>query len=201
MKLYSDYAPRRSRQVLADVTALILIVGWIWFGATVYSLIAELATFGKQMEDAGAGFRATMTEVGDNLGSVVLIGPAIRAPFEGASGAGAALEDAGRSQQELTVQLALTVGLGVAVLPILMIVAVWLLTRGRFVRRAGNAKALVRAGVGIDLLALRALTNQKITTIVKIDSDAMGAWRRGDQAVMRKLAGLELESAGIRLPS
>ena len=80
-----------------------------------------------------------------------------------------------------------------------MILFLWLLTRGRFVRRAGRAKALVRAGVGIDLLALRALTNQKITTIAKVDVDAMGAWRRGDETVMRRLAGLELESSGIRL--
>jgi hypothetical protein len=182
VKLYSEYAPRRSRQVLADVIALALVVAWIWFGATVYVLIAELATFGKQMEDAGAGFRATMTQVGDSLGGVVVIGPAIQAPFEGASGAGAALEDAGRSQQELTMQLALAVGVGVAVLPILMIVAVWILTRGRFVRRAGHAQALVRAGVGVDLLALRALTNQIISTIAKIDTDA---WGRGAAATRR----------------
>jgi hypothetical protein len=29
----------------------------------------------------------------------------------------------------------------------------------------------------------------------------MGAWRRGDEIVMRRLADLELESSGIRLPS
>lgn len=199
MKLYSDYAPRRTRQVLADVISLVLIAGWVWFGVTVYSLIAELATFGRQMEVAGAGFRTTMTDVGESLGGILLIGPAIRVPFDGASSAGAALQDAGQSQQELTLQLALTVGVGVAVLPILMIAAVWLFTRGRFVRRAGHAKALVRTGVGIDLLALRALTNQKITTIAKVNVDAMGAWRRGDEVVMRQLAGLELESSGIRL--
>ena len=92
-------------------------------------------------------------------------------------------------------------GVGVALLPILMIVAVWLLTRGRFIRRAGRAKAIVRAGIGIDLPALRALANQKFATIAKVDVDAMGAWRRGDETVMRRLAGLELESSGIRLGS
>ncbi|HWI32252.1 MAG TPA: hypothetical protein VNT50_12250 [Microbacterium sp.] len=107
--------------------------------------------------------------------------------------------DAERGRSSKT--LALTLGPGVAVLPILMILFLWLLTRGRFVRRAGRAKALVSAGVGIDLLALRALTNQGIATIAKVDADAMGAWRRGDEIVMRRLAGLDLESAGIRLPS
>ncbi len=201
VKLYSDYGPRRTRQILVDVISLAFIIGWVWLGATIYSLITELSEFGKDMENAGAGFRETMTEVGQNLGGVPLIGSGIRAPFDGASDAGRALEAAGQSQQEVVQQLALTLGLGVAVLPILMILFLWLLTRGRFIRRAGRARALVRAGVGIDLLALRALTNQKIAMIAKIDADAVGAWRRGDEMVMRRLAGLELESSGIRLPS
>lgn len=201
MKLYSDYGPRRTRQILVDVISLAFIVGWVWLGATIYALIADLSEFGKDMEDAGAGFRESMTEVGVNLGGVPLIGSGIRVPFDGASDAGGALEAAGQSQQELVHQLALTIGLGIAVLPILMIVFAWLLTRGRFVRRAGRAKAIVRAGVGIDLLALRALTTQRISAIAKVDVDPVGAWRRGDETVMRRLADLELESSGIRLPS
>lgn len=199
MKLYSDFGPRKTRQILFDVISLAFVLGWAWLGATIYSLVKELETFGMQMEEAGSGFRQTMTDVGESLGNVPLIGEGIRIPFDGASGAGGSLEQAGQSQQELVQQLALTLGLGVALLPILMILAVWLLTRGRFIRRAGRAKALVRAGAGIDLLALRALANQKIATISSVDVNAMAAWRRGDEAVMRKLAALELESSGIRL--
>ncbi len=199
MKLYSDFGPRRARQVFADVISLAFITGWVWLGVTIHSLITELATYGKQMEDAGAGLRVAMTEVGDNLEGVPFIGSTVRAPFDSASGAGGALEEAGQSQQELIQQLALTLGVGIAALPIIMILVLWLVPRARFVRRAGRAKALVRAGAGIDLLALRALTNQKVTTIAKVNVDAMGAWRRGDGAVMRKLAALELESSGIRL--
>ncbi|SDG95676.1 hypothetical protein SAMN04489810_1751 [Microbacterium pygmaeum] len=201
VQLYSDFAPRRTRQLLFDLLSLAFVVGWVWLGSAIYALIDDLAQFGAQMEKAGAGFRETMTEVGDNLGGVPLIGSSIRTPFTRASDAGGALETAGASQQELTHQLALTVGIGVALLPILMIAAVWLATRGRFIQRAGRAKAMVRAGVGIDLLALRALSHQKIGTIAKIDPDAAGAWRRGDEAVVRRLARLELEAAGIRLPS
>ena len=65
-------------------------------GATIYSLITELSEFGKDMENAGAGFRETMTEVGQNLGGVPLIGSGIRTPFDGASDAGGALRRLGR---------------------------------------------------------------------------------------------------------
>ncbi len=199
MKLYSDFGPRRTRQIIGDVLALAAVAAWVWLGITVYQLVENLAVFGVQMEEAGAGFKETMTEVGDTLGSVPLIGPGIRAPFDGASGAGGALESAGQSQQIAVNQLATGLGIGIAALPIVMILVLWLVPRIRFVRKAGRATAIVKSGAGIDLLALRALATQKISALSAVDPDAMAAWRRGDERVMRSLAQLELKSSGVRL--
>lgn len=199
MKLYSDFGPRRSRQIVADVTALALIGAWVWLGITVYSLIENLAIYGVQMEDAGAGFRETMTQVGETLGGIPLIGGGIRTPFDGASEAGGALEAAGQSQQVAINQLATVLGIGIAALPILTILLLWLLPRLRFAQRASRAQKLVKSGAGVDLLALRALASQNISALAAVDPDAMAAWRRGDDQVMRKLAALELKSSGVRM--
>jgi hypothetical protein len=199
MTLYSDFGPRRTRQIIGDVLALAAIGAWVWLGITVYQLVENLAAFGVQMEQAGAGFKETMTEVGETLGNVPLIGGGIRAPFDGASGAGGALEAAGQSQQVAVNQLATGLGIGIAALPIIMILVLWLVPRIRFARKAGRAKAIVKSGAGIDLLALRALATQKISALSKVDPDAMAAWRRGDEDVMRALAQLELKSSGVRL--
>ena len=199
MKLYSDFGPRRSRQIVADVLALGLIGAWVWLGITVYSLIENLAVYGVQMEDAGAGFRETMTQVGETLGGIPLIGGGIRAPFDGASEAGGALEAAGQSQQVAINQLATVLGIGIAALPILTILLLWLLPRVRFAQRASRAQKLVKSGAGVDLLALRALASQNISALAAVDPDAMAAWRRGDDQVMRKLAALELKSSGVRM--
>jgi hypothetical protein len=199
MKLYSDFGPRRSRQIVADVIALALIAAWVWLGITVYSLIENLAVYGVQMEDAGAGFRETMTQVGETLGGIPLIGGGIRAPFDGASEAGGALEAAGQSQQLAINQLATVLGIGIAALPILTILLLWLLPRLRFAQRASRAQKLVKSGAGVDLLALRALASQNISALAAVDPDAMAAWRRGDDQVMRKLAALELKSSGVRM--
>lgn len=199
MKLYSDFGPRRTRQIIGDVLALAAIAAWAWLGVAVYQLVENLSAFGVQMEEAGAGFKQTMTEVGDTLGGVPLIGGGIRAPFDGASGAGGALEAAGQSQQVAVNQLATGLGIGIAALPILTILVLWLVPRIRFARRAGRAKAIVKSGAGIDLLALRALATQKISALTTVDPDAMAAWRRGDETVMRALAQLELKSSGVRL--
>ena len=199
MKLYSDFGPRRTRQIVGDVLALAAIAAWVWLGITVYQLVENLAGFGVQMEEAGAGFKETMTEVGETLGGIPVIGGGIRAPFDGASGAGGALEAAGQNQQVAVNQLATGLGIGIAVLPIIMILVLWLVPRIRFVRKAGRATAIVKSAAGIDLLALRALATQKISALSAVDPDAMAAWRRGDETVMRALAQLELKSSGVRL--
>ncbi|MET4637206.1 hypothetical protein [Mycetocola sp. 2940] len=200
MTLYSDFGPRRARQISGDVLALSLIGAWVWLGLTVYELVENLAGFGEQMEEAGAGFEQTMTEVGSALGGIPLIGGGIRAPFDDASGAGGALEAAGQSQQIAINQLATGLGVGIAALPIVMILVLWLVPRIRFARKAGQVRAAVKSGAGIDLFALRALATQEVSTLSKIDPDAVGAWRRGDEAVMRALAHLELKNSGVRLP-
>ncbi len=199
MRLYSDFAPRRSRQIIADLIALGLIGFWIWLGVTVYGLIEALTDYGRQMEEAGAGFAQTMSDVGENLGGVPVIGGGIRVPFDGASEAGSALEAAGQSQQEAIHALALAVGIGVAVLPVVTILLFWLIPRLRFAVRAGRASALAAGEAGIDLLALRALANQDLGALTTVDANPMAAWRRGDDAVLRGLAALELRSAGVRL--
>lgn len=199
MKLYSDYRGRRTRQIIADLAALVGITAWIWLGVSIYGLVMNLRDFGVQMADAGAGFRQTMTEVSGSLSEVPLIGSGIRAPFDGASDAGAALESAGLAQQVAVQQLATGLGVGIAVLPVLTILLLWLIPRLRFAHRASTTKALISSGASVDLLALRALSRQKIQALATVDADPAGAWRRGDPAVIRALASLETRSSGIRL--
>ena len=199
MKLYSDFPARRTRQILGDLFAVALIGAWIWLGVFVYELVMNLSDFGVQMEDVGSQFRETMTEVSSTLGDVPLIGGGIRAPFDGASDAGAALEAAGVQQQVAVQQLATGLGVGIAVLPVLTILVIWLVPRIRFALKASATKKQLGAGASLDLLALRALSTQKLSTLTALDADPLAAWRRGDPQVVKALAQLELRSSGVRL--
>lgn len=198
MKLYSDFAAQRARQMTADVVALALIAISIATGIVVFSTVNQLAQFGVQMQNAGTDFRTSMTDVGTRLGGVPFIGEGISAPFSTASSAGDTLAAAGQTQQDLVLQAAIALGVGVAALPILIVLLVWLIPRLRFISRATRTRALMRSSPTYDLLALRALTNQKVGAITKVSPDAVTAWRRGDTEVINRLAGLELRSVGIR---
>src|SRR6187431_1324056 len=98
MRLYSDFGPRRTRQILGDVLALAMMALWVWLGFGVYQLVEKLTVFGVKMAEAGKGFEQTMTDVGDFLGKAPYIGEDIKAPIYDASAAGGMLQAAGLSQ-------------------------------------------------------------------------------------------------------
>jgi hypothetical protein len=198
LKLYSDFPARRLRQVTADIIALALITVSICIGVYVHSLVMDLATFGVQVEAAGEGFSETLTDVGDKVAVVPFLGSGVQNLFDDASDAGTNLADAGRSGQEAIRNLAVGLGSAIAVLPVLTILALWLLPRIRFVRRAGVAKKLLSSAGSLDLLALRALTSQNLSSLNAISPAVADEWRRGDASTILSLAALELRSSGVR---
>lgn len=199
MRIYSDYPARRAAQIVADVLAVAIIAAGFWLGTVVFSAIAGLADVGRQLESAGAGFKGAMTDAGSALGQIPLVGETVRAPFDSASGTGGLLESAGRSTQDLVIRTAIVIGVLVAALVVFAVCWVWLRRRIRFIRRATEAGKLARIGDGPDLLALRALVNGSGRRLTAIDRHPVDAWRRGDSAVMHRLAELELREAGVRL--
>ena len=199
MKPYSDYGPRLTRQILCDLTAVLVIAGWVRLGNWVYTQVEKLTEFGVRMEESGAGFRETMTDVADTMEGVPFIGAGIRAPFDAASRAGAELEAAGQAQQEAFTTLALALGVGVAALPIAAVLVVWLVPRLRFAIRAHATQRLARSGAGVDLFALRALLKQRPAALLAAHPDPAQAWRRRDPEGLAALAGLELKANGVRL--
>lgn len=201
MRIYSDYPGQSTRQVLMDVVALVSITLWVWLGVELYHLVSEMRVYGEKMETAGEGIRGTMADIGETLGGVPFIGDGIREPFDAASAAGAELELAGVEQQEAVHQLALVLGIGLAVVPVLTIVALWLVPRLRFVARASTARSMASQVAGTDLLALRAIAHQNLGALARIDPDVAGKWRAGDPATISRLAELELRAAGVRLPA
>ncbi|WP_167050867.1 hypothetical protein [Salinibacterium sp. ZJ77] len=199
MSFYSDFAPRRVRQIAADAVAVVLLVLSIAAGAVVHSLINALASVGDGLHQAGTGFELTMIDLGDRLGAVPLIGDGIRGPFDAASGAGGTLAEAGtnvRSFIELTAVLA---GVGVAMLPIAVLLLVWLWVRLRFARRNAEARAILRLADGQELLALRALQSSTAAELSAVSPHVARDWRDGDAATVRGLAALAARDAGVRV--
>jgi len=199
MKLYSDFAGRRTAQIFADLVGLALIALVIWGAVLIHAAIAVLDEVGKSMKGAGDGFQKTMSDAGDTLGGIPLIGGGIRAPFDAASGAGGLLSQAGQAQQSLVDTAALVIAIASAVVPILVILFFWLRPRLRFARRATRAYRISQLADGVQLLALRALVDGDARELHQVAERPVEAWRHGEVGVVRALAALELREAGVRL--
>ena len=199
MKLYSDFAGRRTAQIFADLIGIGLISLVVWGAVLIHAAIMVLDEVGKSMKGAGDGFQKTMSDAGDTLGGVPLIGGGIRAPFDAASGAGGLLAQAGQAQQNLVDTAALVIAIASAVVPILLILFFWLRPRLRFARRATRAYRVSQLADGVQLLALRALVDGDAKELHAVAERPVESWRHGEVTVVRALAALELREAGVRL--
>lgn len=201
MTLYSDHPAQRLRQVIADVLVVASVVAWVLVGRAVHATVARLAGPGRTLEDAGSSLESGLADAGSALSGVPVVGGDLAAPFARAGGAAGAITNSGVGIQEGVAQAALIAGLAVAGGPILLTLTLWLVTRLRFARRATAARRLLAAGADLDLFALRGLTRLPLPALARVSADPAGDWRRGDPEVVRALAGLELQTVGLRLPA
>ena len=199
--LYAQTPWRRARQLLADLLVIGWVVLWARAGQRVYEVVGQLAAPGRTLEAAGSSLSESLTSAGDTVARVPLIGDDAQAPFDAAGGAADSIAHAGIEVQEGAHQIALLLGLTIAAVPILVVVAVWLFLRGRFVSRARAAGSILDSAADLDLFALRALATQPVRALARVSDDPANAWRHRDPEVVRALASLELHSLGLRAPA
>ncbi|NPC43906.1 hypothetical protein [Nocardioides sp. zg-1230] len=198
MKLFADTPLRRTLQVLADLLFVAWLVLWVWIGTAVHDGTAQLAEPARQTDSAATSMAEQLRDAGGQLGEAPLVGDELAVPFDRAADASDGIAAAGRDTVEAVEQLALLLGLSVALIPILIVSAIHLPLRWRFIRQATAGARFIDASEDLDLFALRALANQPMHVLARVSDDPAGAWRARDPDVVRRLAALELADAGLR---
>jgi hypothetical protein len=201
MSLYADAPVRRTVQLAGDLLVAAWVGLWIKIGLVVHDLTDALAKPGEQIEHGAGAPAGKPRDAGDAVGKVPLVGDAAGKPFEGAGGAADQLAAAGRAQAEAVHTLAFWLGLIVALIPILIVLAIHLPLRIRFYRRARAGQKFLDSADDLDLFALRAMTNQPLHVLARVSDDPTRGWREGDPTVVRRLAELELRDVGLRVPA
>jgi hypothetical protein len=198
VKFYADRPTTLVRQLLTDLLVIVWVYAWIRAATWVYDLVSKLAVPGRGLENAGTGLAENLAGAGRKIDRVPAVGDALASPFAHAAQAARSLANAGHEQQVIVHQLALVLAVAVTAVPLGLVLFGWLPLRVRWMRRAGAAAAMRRAGAGRDLLALRALASQPLRRLTALDPDIAAAWRRGDPTAVDALAALELNRLGLR---
>ncbi|MGY0021272.1 hypothetical protein [Streptomyces sp. cg35] len=200
MRLYAQTPARRSRQLVADLIALLLIAVVVKFALVVRDAILTLAEPGRKAQSAGDSLASSLGDAGNAASKVPLVGDSLKTPLKSAADAGTSLSDAGQSLQDTVGHIATLTALALIVLPTAVILVLWLVPRLLWIRRTATTRHLLDAPGGADLLALRALTGpQRPLAVIPSPPDGLaGAWRRGDPDVIADLSALTLRRAGLR---
>jgi hypothetical protein len=196
--MYADRLPVALRQLLTDLLVVFWVYAWIRAGFWMHDLVLKLGLPGAKLEGAGTGIADNLADAGDKVGGVPLVGDELTAPFGRAADAARSLADAGRAQQEIVGDLALALGIGLAAVPLALVLLLWLPARMRWMRRAGVAAAVRDEPAGRDLLALRALASRPLSELTRLGPDIAQSWRNGDAEAVDALAALELRGLGLR---
>ena len=196
--MYADRLPTAIRQLLTDIAVVIWVYAWIRAGLWVHDLVLRLAAPGRRLQDSGTGMADNLADAGGRVGRVPLVGDDLTAPFNSAAEAANSIAEAGRQQQEVVDNLALTMALLIIAVPLALVLFLWLPKRLRWMRRAAVAAQVRNEPAGQDLLALRALASRPLNELAKLGPDIAQSWRNGDAAAVQALAALELKDLGLR---
>jgi len=196
--MYADRLPTAIRQLLTDLLVVFWVYAWIRAGIWINDMVEKLGVPGQKLQEAGTGIAGNLGDIGGKVGRVPLVGDELTAPFNSAADAARSLAEAGRQQQEVVDNLALTMALLIIAVPLALVLFLWLPLRLRWMRRAAVAAKVRNEPAGQDLLALRALASRPLNELAKLGPDIAQSWRNGDAAAVRALAALELKDLGLR---
>jgi hypothetical protein len=199
MRIYAEQRGRAVRQVLADVLMIIWVVLVVETARAAFTLIARLQGPGQGLKGAGAAVHDAFLHAAGTAAKAPVIGDGLASAFNTGARAGNSLTSSGQAFTDTVSTLAWGTAVAMVLIGVLPPVLVWLTLRIRWIAAARSALA-VRA-VDIDLLALRVLTRRPMQQLLDICPNPAAAWRRDDQAVLRKLAALELRMLGLREPN
>ncbi|MBB4694675.1 hypothetical protein [Paractinoplanes abujensis] len=198
MKPYADRLPTAVRQLLTDIVVVLWVYLWVRAALWVNDMVEKLGVPGAKLESAGGGIADNLTDAGNKVGDVPLVGDQLVKPFTGAAEAARSLAEAGRQQQDVVDTMAIVVALVAVAVPLALVLFGWLPLRLRWMRRAAVASAVRDQPAGRDLLALRALASQPLNRLAKLGPDIAQSWRNGDASAVDALAELELKRLGLR---
>jgi hypothetical protein len=195
VKPYAETAGLRARQLLGDLAVVAWTAAWVAAGFALHRLVAKLAVPGARVEQAGDSFAGDVAEIQQKVGRLPVVGDELQDPFGRLAEVGQTLAAAGVTQQEVVRQLALWLGVAVAVVPIVALLLVWLPRRVAWAREAGAASRLRLDGADLELFAIRAVANRSLRDLHRVTPDPAGALRAGEY---QELADLELRALGLR---
>jgi hypothetical protein len=195
MKVYAERPMRALGQLLADLLLIVWVGAWTWLGLQFHERLDALRGPTIQVGEAGDNLANSLSATGEQLRGLQLVGELLAAPFDAIVGSARQLVDASDSSQQAIARLADLSFVVISLFPIVFAVAVWVVVRGRWMRRATAAARLRHSGHGDGLLAAQALATARLDHLARLASPGNPL---DDPISRHRLAGYQLHRLGLR---
>lgn len=197
MKLYAERPIRLLPQILFDAAIVTWLAFW-WNVANRVNNTADASTVGaNKLETSAASLSGNLTEAGQRLRKVPLVGDTLQSPFDKSAAAANQISAAGRDMSVGIDDLGDLLGYLTAAAPYLFALLLWGMIRIPWLRKASQAAKLRRTTAGMDVLALRALQHRSAAELFAVSSGPATSWRTGDEETSRALGELHLRKLGL----
>jgi hypothetical protein len=200
LKPYAEVSARRTRQIAADVAALVWLVLFIVLAAHAHTVVFNLRAPAVGMVTAGNGVIQAFQEMAGMAQMIPFVGGQLVSVLQNGTQVGQSLVNAGQQQADSIAGLAAGTGWLVMLAAVLPLLVLWLPVRLRYARTAGDAVASRYVDGGPDLLALHALKRVPAARLRAVAENPAAAWRCGDTTAITALAALELTRLGLHPP-
>lgn len=169
--MYADVPTRRSRQVAGDALTTLGVVVSVRAGIAVHRLIDRLAEPGRAAQEAGLSVARSAGRGQVAIADVPVVGGVLQHPFDALRDGGMSMAEAGQAQQAVVADLAWWLAVLVALMPIVVLLALHVPRRVRWVREAAAAMRLAAMPEGTRILAARALATLPLTQVARTGTD------------------------------
>jgi hypothetical protein len=195
MKLYAERPHRVLVQLVGDLLLIGWIGGWVWLSLQVHAQLDALRAPTIQVGNASRDMADSLSSTGEQLRSVQLIGDLLAAPFDAIVEGAQQLTAASDSGNQAIARLADTSIFVTAFFPIVFGLTLWIVLRGRWIRRATAAARVRASAYGDSLLAAQALSSVRIDRVAKLVNPG---YPLDDPVSRRRLASYQLRQLGLR---
>ena len=195
MKVYAERPLRALGQLIGDLLLGAWVGAWVWLGLQFHDRLDALRAPTRQVGDASRDLADSLSDTGEQLRGVQLIGELLAAPFDAIVGSARQLVDASDSSDQAIARLADLSMVVTALFPIVFALTVWIVLRGRWMRRATAAARLRASGHGDGLLAAQALATARLDRLAELAAPGNPL---DDPISRRRLASYQLRRLGLR---
>lgn len=199
MKLYPDVRARLAGTIARDVAVVLLVALFAWFGYQTYQAVDALTVLGSGVREAGTSLEQSFTSAADAIHGVPIVGPRLATALQSTgTGTGGRLVVLGQQGIDKVHRLALTMGLVMAALPIVLLLAFVLPGRLRQIRALTASSVVLKSPDDVGrrrMVAMRAAFGLPYGTLLAYTRDPLGDLLEGRY---ERLVDAALDDAGLR---